>query len=277
MPRLATTQNGFAATKFVVAFEASAAQNQTVPEYGQFCPIARASEIFAERWTPLILREILAGRHHFSEILKGLHRISPSTLGERLRSLERAGVLQTGPNPTGRGATYHLTEAGERLAELVKGLGIWGQQWLELKREHLDADFLMWKIFKHLTVETLPRRRRVVRFEFYGEPKHYWLVLRGEDSDLCYSDPCFGDDLVVRADLEALTRIHLGEIGLQDAHRAGLLEIEGTRDLVREFPEWFPRSRFATHARALRYDPSTRSYTRQEGALRRTPASVATL
>lgn len=261
-PGQASAENGVAATKFVVALHGSAAQNEGVPEYGQFCPIARASEIFAERWTPLILREILAGRHHFGEILKGLHRISPSTLGERLRSLERAGVLSTGPNPTGRGATYYLTDAGARLAELVKELGVWGQQWLELGRDHLDADYLMWKIFKHLAPERLPRYRRVVRFEFRGELKRYWLVLRGEDSDLCYSDPCFGDDLVVRADLEALTRVHLGEFAIEEARRAGLLEIDGPRELVRGFAQWFPLSRFAPYARHAQYDSSTRSFAR---------------
>lgn len=242
--------------------------------YGQFCPVARASEIFAERWTPLILREIVAGRHHFSEILKGLHRISPSMLGHRLRSLERAGVLRTGPNPTGRGSTYYLTEAGASLAELVKALGIWGQQWLELQREHLDADFLMWRIFKHLPAERLPARRRVVRFEFRGAREMYWLVLRGADSDLCYKDPNFGDDLVVRAELEALTRVYLGQLDLGDARRAGLVEIEGPREVVRSFADWFPRSGFAAHARAVRYDPGRRSFTRIDASSARMPAGI---
>src|ERR1700686_1474007 len=117
--------------------------------YGQFCPLARASEIFAERWTPLVVREVMAGRHHFNEILKGLHRISPSVLGQRLHTLEQAGILEARPNPTGRGSTYHLSPAGMRLAEVVRALGVWGQEWLELdRREHLDPDFLMWRIFK---------------------------------------------------------------------------------------------------------------------------------
>jgi len=245
-----------------------------MPGYGQFCPVARASEIFAERWTPLILREIVAGRHHFSEILKGLHRISPSVLGQRLRSLERAGVLTTGPNPTGRGSTYYLTEAGASLAELVKALGIWGQQWLDIQREHLDSDFLMWRIFKHLPVERLPPYRRVVRFEFRGEGKRYWLVLKGEDSDLCYTDPTFGDDLIVNADLEALTRVYLGQLDLRDARRAGLLEVEGPRELVRTLDDWFPRSGFDAYARAVRYDPVRRSFARIETSIARTPAGA---
>jgi DNA-binding HxlR family transcriptional regulator len=234
--------------------------------YGQFCPVARASEIFAERWTPLIVREIMSGHHHFSEILKGLHSISPSMLGTRLRSLERAGVIETGPNPTGRGSTYHLTEAGQQLAQIVRGLGIWGQQYLEVRREHLDGHVLMWAIFTHLRAEELPHRRHVVRFEFRDEPRHYWLVLKRGDPDLCYSDPGFGDDLVVRSDLECMTRMYLGQLSLDEARRAGRLEIAGPREVARRVKEWLPVSGFASHARPVTFDPSSRSFVRTDGS-----------
>ncbi len=235
-----------------------------MPGYGQFCPIARASEIFAERWTPLILREITAGGHHFSEILKGVHRISPSMLGQRLRTLERVGVIECRPNPLGRGSTYHLTPAGTQLADVVGTLGIWGQQWLELGREHLDPDFLMWRIFKHLHLDDLPVSRQVVRFEFKDESKRYWLVLKRKDPDLCYSDPGFGDDLIVRANLEAMTRVYLGQVDLSAALRAGLVEVEGPRDLVRALPTWLPRAGLAPHARPFRYDPAGKEFVRSE-------------
>lgn len=234
--------------------------------YGQFCPVARASEIFAERWTPLILREILAGRHHFSEILQGLHRISPSMLGQRLRNLVKVGVLEARPNPMGRGSTYHLTKAGSQLGEVVSALGIWGQRWLEIEPAHLDGDFLMWRILKHLHVDKLPPQRRVVRFEFRGEKKRYWLVLRREDPDLCYTDPGFGDDLVIRSDLEAIVRVYLGQLSLADARRYGLLEIEGPRDLARGIEEWFPVSGFASHARPVTYDRVSQSFRRREAS-----------
>lgn len=222
--------------------------------YGQFCPVARASEIFAERWTPLILREIGGGSHHFSEILKGLHRASPSVLGQRLKRLERAGVIETRTNPTGRGSTYHLTQSGAQLAELIKGLGVWGQRWLELGSEHLDPDFFMWKVFRHLDLSRLPAKRRVVRFDFDGLRRHYWLVLRAEDPDLCYSDPGFGEDLVVRANLEALVRVYLGQMSMQDALRCGVVRTEGSRELARTIGDWFPISGFAPYAKAARYD-----------------------
>lgn len=230
--------------------------------YGQFCPVARASEIFAERWTPLILREIGGGNHHFSEILRGLHRASPSVLGQRLRALERVGVIETRPNPTGRGSIYYLTDAGAQLAEVIKGLGAWGQRWLELSPEHLDPDFFMWKVFRHLDRSRLPAKRMVVRFEFDGLQRRHWLVLKADDPDLCSSDPGFGDDIVVRAGLEALVRVYLGQLKLADAVRNGLVQIEGPRDLTRTIGDWFPISGFAPHAKAMRYDSFTRSFVR---------------
>lgn len=249
-----------ATTKFVVALLSGAAQNLGMSGYGQFCPVARASEIFAERWTPLILREIRAGNHHFSEILKGLHRVSPSVLGQRLRNLERVGVVETQPNPSGRGSTYHLTESGVQLASVIEALGVWGQRWLQIGAEHLDAEFLMWQVFKHLDSGRLPARRRVVRFELHGERRRYWLVLHRHDPDLCYSDPGFGDDLVVRASVEALVRVYLGQVSLADSIRAGQVQAEGARELARSMVEWFPRSGFAGHARAVNFDRVSRSY-----------------
>ena len=237
-------------------------QNRRMNGYGQFCPVARASEIFAERWTPLVLREVISGHHHFNEILKGLHRISPSVLGQRLRALESAGILEARPNPGGRGSTYYISPAGRPLADVVRALGIWGQEWLELRREDLDPDFLMWQIFLHLKNETLPAERRVVRFDFKGLRKSYWLVLRRDEPDLCYSDPGFGEHVMVRADLETLTRVYLGELELKAAVATGLVEIEGPRDLLRSMPTWFPASGYAAYARPVRYDSTTRNFVR---------------
>jgi hypothetical protein len=118
----------------------------------------------------------------------------------------------------------------------------------------------MWRILKQLAIDKLPPHRRVVRFEFRDEKKRYWLVLRRDDPDLCYSDPGFGDDMIIRTDLEAITRVYLGELRMMEAQRSGLLEIEGPRDLAREVPEWFPVSGFAAHARPVQYDRDSQSY-----------------
>lgn len=222
--------------------------------YGQFCPVARASEIFAERWTPLILREIMSDHHHFNEMLKGLHGLSPSLLGERLRRFEQADIVERRPNPHGRGSTYYLTSSGAELATVIKALGIWGQRWLEIRHEHLDPDFLMWAVYTHLPADRLPPRRQVVRFDFEQPRRSYWLVLEKPDPELCYSDPGFGDDLVVRGSLEALARVYLGEVELRAARVAGLIEIDGSRAATAALMQWFPRSSFAAAARPMKYD-----------------------
>jgi len=134
----------------------------------------------------------------------------------------------------------------------------------------------MWAIFSHLPNDKLPPRRRVVRFEFRDEKKRYWLVLRRDDPDLCYSDPGFGDDLVIRSDLEAMTRVYLGQLRWADAARCGLLEMEGPRELTRGVSDWFPVSGFAAHARPVRYDRDSRSFRRVAIPASSAPAGVST-
>lgn len=187
-------------------------------------------------------------------MLKGLHGLSPTLLGERLRRLEHADIIERRPNPAGRGSTYYLTTSGAELAAVVKALGVWGQRWLEITHEHLDPDFLMWAVYTHLPADRMPPRRQVVRFDI-GHPKRsYWLVLQRTDPDLCYSDPGFGDDLVVSGSLEALARIYLGELELRAARAAGLVQLEGSREAATSIAGWFPRSSFAAHARQVRFD-----------------------
>jgi DNA-binding MarR family transcriptional regulator len=186
--------------------------------------------------------------------------MSPSVLGERLRSLERVGVIEFHRNPTGRGSTYHLTEAGRQLAQVILALGIWGQRWLEIGPEHLDPDVLMWQVFKHLEPSCMPDARKVVRFELHGVRRTYWLVLARDDPDLCYTDPGFGDDLVVSATVEALIRIYLGQWSVTDAVNCGQVQTKGSRELSRAMSEWFPRSGFAQHAQPVRYDRETKSF-----------------
>jgi DNA-binding HxlR family transcriptional regulator len=215
---------------------------------GQFCPVARAADVFAERWTPLILREFLHGSHRFSDLQRGLPLISRSLLAQRLRSLERQGVLERRSPPNGRGWEYALTPAGEELRQAVEALGAWGYRWAmaRLSEDDLDPDSLMWFIHRHIHVDRLPAGRIVARFAFRGERKKlWWLILQRPDVDLCLKDEGFEVDLYVTADLMALTRVYLGHLPLPDAVRQGLVEIEGSRDLVRDFTGWLGVSKFA--------------------------------
>jgi DNA-binding HxlR family transcriptional regulator len=221
-----------------------------MPGYGQFCPVAVACEIFAERWTPLILRELFQGSRRFSEIRRGMPLISRALLTQRLRHLEDAGVIAS--VPAGRGREYRLTQAGAEFHVVIEGLGAWGQRWVHgrASAENLDSTLLLWNIRRRLAVDQLPDRRVVVRFEFRGVPPGRgpsiaWLVVSRQDVDLCLKDPGFGVDLVVVAQLRSFIRVWLGDVAFNQAVRAGEIRLEGSRDLVRAFPGWLLLSHFA--------------------------------
>jgi DNA-binding HxlR family transcriptional regulator len=233
--------------------------------YGQFCPVAKACEIVAERWTPLVLRELLCGSTRFSELQHGVPLMSRTLLAQRLRALEDAGVVASTPRARGRGREYRLTPAGEELRSLIMGLGEWGQRWANrpLGPEDLDAELLAWDMHRRLNVDRLPSRRVVVRFDLRGVPrrqpgrKTWWLVLARPEVDVCLKDPGFEVDLAVEADLAALTRVWMGDMPLPDAVRGGLIRPDGPRELVRAFPTWFGLSLFARVARPSRRLDST--------------------
>jgi DNA-binding HxlR family transcriptional regulator len=222
--------------------------------YGQFCPVAKAAEIFAERWTPLVLRELLAGSHRFSDLQRGVPLMSRTLLARRLRELEDTGVIQRVPKSSGRGAEYYLTAAGQELQQVIEGLGEWGQRWVRQEVESpddLDPSLLMWDIHRRLNVNRLPSGRVVIQFDFRGVPKSFrsqkmfWLILKRPEVDVCLKDPGFEVDLFVSADLSALTKAWLGDIRLTEAMRSGLVTVEGPRKLVEAFPGWLALSGFA--------------------------------
>ncbi len=218
--------------------------------YGQFCPVAVACEVFAERWTPLILRELFAGSRRFSEIRRGMPLISRALLTQRLRHLEDVGVIES--RPAGRGREYRLSQAGAEFHGVIEGLGAWGQRWIHgrASAENLDAMLLMWNIRRRLAVDRLPDRRIVVRFDFRGVPagrgpSTSWLVASRSEVDVCLKDPGFGIDLVVAADLGAFTRVWLGDISFEQAVRAREIRLDGPRELLRAFPGWLLLSHYA--------------------------------
>jgi DNA-binding HxlR family transcriptional regulator len=214
--------------------------------YGQFCPVAVASEVFAERWTPVILRELVLGSRRFNEIQRGVPRISRALLVKRLRQLAAHGVI------TSVGGEYRLTAAGQELGEVVVQLGKWGQRWTTpVQRDTLDARLLTWDMRRRIAVERVPEKRVVVRFDFRGvpathkAPRTYWLVIERPDVDLCILEPGFEVDLFVNADLAAFSRVWLGEIPIRQAIREGALNLNGDRQLARDFPSWLLLSTLA--------------------------------
>jgi DNA-binding HxlR family transcriptional regulator len=210
--------------------------------YGQFCPIARGSEILAERWTPIILRNLLLGCRTFNEIADGAPGLSRALLARRLRELERAGVLEIRAKPNGRGSVYEPTPAGRDLAGVLESIGGWAERWTELTNDHADPDAVLWSWTQtFLRRDLLPDRRVVVRFEFRRGPRRVrlWLLAEGGAAELCRFDPGFGDDLVVSIDDPLVfASWHLGRVSWGAALRSGGVTVGGPRALRLALPTW---------------------------------------
>jgi DNA-binding HxlR family transcriptional regulator len=222
--------------------------------YGQYCPVARAAEIFADRWTPLIIRELLEGMHHFNELDRGLPGISRSLLVQRLRQLEHCGVVERRVDPRSHTKEYHLARAGLELKEVVDVLGEWGARWAfaDPKPSELDPVLLMWWVRRRINMDLLPERRIVVQFDFRGPGgRTLWLLLDRSDVSVCLKNPGFDTDLLVATDLAIFYRVWLGRIPLAQAIREDLIQIEGTTPLVRAFPQWLRLSVFAPKVHAV--------------------------
>lgn len=214
--------------------------------YGQFCPIARASEVLAERWTPIIIRNLLLGCRTFNEIASGAPGLSRALLSRRLRELERAGVIETSPKPNGHGSVYELTQAGRELWGVLQAMRSWGERWLEVTPAHSDPDVVLWSwSTTYLRRECLPEGRVLVRFEFPGQPAHrrrLWLLVEDGEAEVCHKHPGFEENLVVAVEEpRSFARWHLGLIEWGAALRAGHIRISGRRDLARALPTWNAR------------------------------------
>ena len=215
--------------------------------YGQYCPIARGAEIFAERWTPLIIRNLHLGCGNFSEILEGAPGLSRTLLSQRLKQLERLGVVESAPKPDGRGHHYELTSAGHDLFAVCQSLGEWGARWLEIAPEHLDPFVALWSMSNALRRDRLPNRRVVIRFDFTGRPhrERYWLLIELGDTEICKTDPGFDEDLFITAEAEAFVKWHAGQLTWAQATRDDRIQLDGSPSLIRAFPTWNARSMFA--------------------------------
>jgi DNA-binding HxlR family transcriptional regulator len=216
-----------------------------VRSYGQYCPIARASEILAMRWTPIIVRNLLLGCETFSEIQDGAPGIPRTLLSERLRLLEHHGIVERRASAGGRGPRYRLTDAGEELMGVIDALGEWGARWLEMAPLHMDAGVVLWTMCRLADPDELPARRTVIRFDLLDGPRRrFWLVLQKEGSEVCVKPPGYDEDLLVTTSSEWLAKWHMGKISLARAMHEGLIEVEGPRALVRRLSR-LGLSRFA--------------------------------
>lgn len=223
--------------------------------YGQFCPISMAAEVVCTRWTPLVMRELLSGSTRFTDLRRGVPRMSPSLLSKRLKELERAGVITADARPDGN-SDYRLTEMGEDLRPLIMGLGICGQRWVEskLSLRNLDPSLLMWDMRRCIDPRPMPPRRCTIHFLYPELPagaRNWWLVIEPAGIDLCSFDPGHEIDLLVTAPLRAMTAVWMGITSLAaevDAHR---INLDGDPSLARSMQQWLGLSPFAREPRRV--------------------------
>ena len=213
--------------------------------YGQFCPVAQAAEIIAERWTPLVLRELLMGSRRFDDLHRGVPLMPPATLAQRLKELQRSKLVER------RETEYHLTAGGRALKPILEALGHWGQQYArrELGPRDLDPAFLMWDVRRWVVLGALPRRRVVILFHFPGAPsgkRSWWLVVDRGQVDLCLKPPGYDVDLTVVSDVRTMMEVWRGGLAADRAVGSGRIRFEGARELSRSFVKWMGLSTFAT-------------------------------
>lgn len=218
-----------------------------VKPYGEYCPVSKTAEVLAERWTPLIVRELLMGSRRFNELQIGVPGIPRSLLVQRLRWLEMNGVVVREEHSRTH-TEYALTDAGKELYDVIYTMGIWGARWAsrDVSEHDLDPRLLMWDMRRRLNTDALPEQRVVLRFEFTGDRRDtIWLVVSREEASVCFQDPGFDVDMVVTADTLAIHRVWTGHLPLRTAIRERSIELEGPRELVRAFPNWLALSLFA--------------------------------
>lgn len=220
--------------------------------YGQFCPVAIAAEVLAERWTLLVLRELVTGSSRFNDIHRGVPLMSASLLSDRLRRLEQFGLIEKRLLPDSRVHGYFPTEAGQALQPIIMSIGTWGLKYMKntFAAQNLDPNLLIWDMKRWLRPDLLPAGRVVIRIDLTnvrGVRQHYWLVKSDNEYevDVCLHDPGHPVDVVVCADIESLTRVWLGDYAPESAVRDGRIVLDGKTSLRMSFYDWIGLSPFA--------------------------------
>lgn len=211
-------------------------------EYGQFCPVAKASDIIGERWTVLILRELLLGARRYNEFQRGLSRISPTLLSKRLKGLEKNGLIVRKCPSGQKSHEYYLTECGRELAPLIEHLAVWGMRWArgQLNDSELDVEFLMRDLQRRLQTDCLPDGETILCFTFSELEtfENWWMVAGGDEVDLCTENPGKDVDLYINSSVRDMVKVWRGDLGLKKALRENLIRTHGNTYLARSMPNW---------------------------------------
>ena len=239
-----------------------------VPDYGRFCPVSVASEVLADRWTLLIVRELILGNTRFNDIARGLPGISRTLLAQRLRHLERKGVVELWPSPTGKGSEYHLTAAGKDLETVVDVLGRWVVEWMfdELRPHEVEPVTLTWWMHRRVDEEQLPPGRVVIEFNYTAPQRQVvWIMLDRGKASVCVQHPGFDPDVLVTTTTPALAEVFQGYESWTSAVATEAIRIDGPPVLVKSFPRWFLWSPFSDVTRGRVGRPVSQTATLESG------------
>lgn len=224
--------------------------------YRQFCPVAMAAEVLCRRWTMVLMRELVAGTTRFNDLRRGVPKMSPTLLAQRLRELSSAGIVEKREIKSEKGVfEYHLTEAGKDLRSVVEAMGMWGQKWIEsqLSLKNLDPSLLMWDMRRNLNPTPLPDQRTVVQFLYLELPKskqRWWLVIEpGGEIDLCWADPGFNVDLYVNTDLRTMSAIWMGLTTVKKEQKR--MNLIGSKEIAASMQSWLGLSPFAAQEKLV--------------------------
>jgi len=221
-------------------------------DYGNYCPVQMASEVLADRWTPMIIRELVLGNTRFNDIARALPGVSRSLLVQRLRHLERMAVVETWPAATGHGNEYHLTAAGRDLERVIDALSRWAIEWLfdDFRPQDVPPRTLMWWMRRRINAEEFPPMRTVIQFRHTApNPDTIWFVLDHRDVSVCYRDPGFDVDLVASATTPAFAEVFQGLLTWEEAVARGRIAVHGAPRLAAALPRWFEWSPWAAVTR----------------------------
>lgn len=218
-------------------------------EYGQFCPIAKATEILGEKWTILIVRELIMGANRFNELQRGLTLISPTLLSKRLESLASYGLVLKKKIPGQKGYEYFATESCRELMPVILNLGQWGMRWARsnLTEKDYDVELLMLYLKRSIVPEKLVGKETVIRFKFTDiqEYPDWWIVVQNKDLDVCVNDPGKDVDVYFTSGIKTLVDIWMGDNTYRKAQTSGDMKIVGDPQLTRNITSWMANSIFA--------------------------------
>ena len=223
-------------------------------EYGQFCPIAKASEIIGEKWTLLVVRELLMGGTRFSELQRGLSMISPTMLSKRLDTLEQHGLLMKKKIPNQKGYEYFPTKSCSELLPIIRTLGDWGMRWARsnLTEKDYDVELLMLYLKRSINPENLIGNETVIRFKFTDikDYPNWWMLVKGNEVDLCVNDPGKEIDVYFTTTVKTMAGIWMGDTTYKKALANDELKLVGPKALTKDVSSWMEISVFADIAPA---------------------------